>query len=139
MLDSRPCCAHDPAMPSERLAKVLKPQEELLDDESVELARELLRTMPDDIDELDDLDRDELRRPHRRGAERDGDANSLGRSARDSSPRRMRVVYTAEVVREAARRPPVVQPPPARRRRTLARPGRREDRRDRPRTRVVST
>jgi putative addiction module component (TIGR02574 family) len=63
MLDSRPCCAHDPAMPSERLAKVLKLAEELPDDERVELARELLRTMPDDIDELDDdLDRDELRR-----------------------------------------------------------------------------
>ena len=63
MLDSRPCCAHDLAMPSERLAKVLKLAEELPDDERVELARELLRTMPDDIDELDDdLDRDELRR-----------------------------------------------------------------------------
>ena len=76
MLDGRPCCAHDLAMPSERLAKVLKLAEELPDDERVELARELLRTMPDDIDELeDDLDRDELRR--RIAAVRDGTATLI--------------------------------------------------------------
>lgn len=50
-------------MPSDRLAKILKLAEELPEDERVELARELLRTLPDDVDELeDDLDREELRR-----------------------------------------------------------------------------
>jgi putative addiction module component (TIGR02574 family) len=50
-------------MPSDRLAKVLKLAEELPQDERVELARELLRGLPDDVDEPDDdLDRDELRR-----------------------------------------------------------------------------
>ena len=50
-------------MPSDRLAKVLKLAEDLPEDERVELARELLRGLPDDVDELDDdLDRDELRR-----------------------------------------------------------------------------
>jgi putative addiction module component (TIGR02574 family) len=50
-------------MPSDRLAKVLKLAGELPEDERVELTRELLRAMPDDVDELDDdLDRDELRR-----------------------------------------------------------------------------
>jgi putative addiction module component (TIGR02574 family) len=50
-------------MSSDRLAKVLKLAEELPEDERVELARELLRTLPDDVEELeDDLDRDELRR-----------------------------------------------------------------------------
>lgn len=50
-------------MPSDRLAKVLKLAEELPQDERVELARELLRGLPEDVDELDDdLDRDELRR-----------------------------------------------------------------------------
>jgi putative addiction module component (TIGR02574 family) len=49
-------------MPSDRLAKVLKLAEELPEDERVELARELLRGLPEDVDELDDdLDRDELR------------------------------------------------------------------------------
>jgi len=50
-------------MRSDRLAKVLKLAEELPENERVELARELLRALPDDIDDLDDdLDRDELRR-----------------------------------------------------------------------------
>jgi putative addiction module component (TIGR02574 family) len=50
-------------MPSDRLAKVLKLAEELPEEERVELAREILRGLPDDVDELeDDLDRDELRR-----------------------------------------------------------------------------
>jgi len=50
-------------MPSDRLAKVLKLAEELPEEERVELARELLRGLPDDVDELDDdIDRDELRR-----------------------------------------------------------------------------
>jgi hypothetical protein len=41
-------------------------------DERVELARELLRGLPDDVDELeDDLDRDELRRRILAVAERD--------------------------------------------------------------------
>jgi putative addiction module component (TIGR02574 family) len=50
-------------MASDRLAKILQLAEELPEEERVELARELLRGLPDDFDELDDdLDRDELRR-----------------------------------------------------------------------------
>lgn len=60
-------------MPSDRLARVLKLAEELPEDERVELARELLRGLPDDVDELDDdLHRDELRR--RVAAVQDGTA-----------------------------------------------------------------
>ena len=60
-------------MPSDRLAKVLKLAEELPEDERLALARELLRALPEDIDELDDdLDRDELRR--RSAAVQDGSA-----------------------------------------------------------------
>jgi putative addiction module component (TIGR02574 family) len=62
-LDRSAAGGHDPAMPSDRLAKVLKLAEELPEDERVELAREILRGLPDGVDELeDDLDRDELRR-----------------------------------------------------------------------------
>jgi len=68
--------AHDLAMPSDRLAKVLKLAEELPEDERVELARELLRGLPGDIDDLeDDLDRDELRR--RIAAVQDGTATLI--------------------------------------------------------------
>jgi putative addiction module component (TIGR02574 family) len=50
-------------MPSDRLAKVLKLAEELPEGERMELAREILRTLPQEVDELDDdLDREELRR-----------------------------------------------------------------------------
>ena len=75
-LDRSPPCAHDPAMPSDRLAKLLKLAEELPEDERVELARELLRGLTDDVDELeDDLDRDELRR--RIAAVQDGTATLI--------------------------------------------------------------
>ncbi len=52
------------AMLSDRVAKVLKLAEELPDEERVVLARELLRTLPEELDELDDdgVDRTELRR-----------------------------------------------------------------------------
>jgi len=63
-------------MPSDRLAKLLKLAEELPEDERVELARELLRGLTDDVDELeDDLDRDELRR--RIAAVQDGTATLI--------------------------------------------------------------
>jgi putative addiction module component (TIGR02574 family) len=63
-------------MPSDRLADVRKLAKELPEDERVELARNLLRTLPEDIDELDDdLDRDELRR--RIGAVQSGTATLI--------------------------------------------------------------
>ena len=63
-------------MPSDRLARVLKLAEELPQDERVELARELLRGLPEDVDELDDgLDADELRR--RIAAVQDGTATLI--------------------------------------------------------------
>jgi len=62
-LDRSAPCAHDLRMPSNRLANILKLAEELPEEERVELARELLRGLPNDVDELnDDIDRDELRR-----------------------------------------------------------------------------
>jgi len=62
-LDRRPNRTHDLTMRSDRLANVLKLAEELPEEERIELARELLRTLPEDFDELDDdIDRDELRR-----------------------------------------------------------------------------
>jgi putative addiction module component (TIGR02574 family) len=63
-------------MPSDRVAKVLKLAEELPEDERVELAREILRGLPEDVDELeDDVDRDELRR--RIAAVKDGTATLI--------------------------------------------------------------
>ena len=59
-------------MASDRLAKVLELAVKLPEDERLELARELLRGLPGEVDELD---RDELRR--RIGAVQNGTATLI--------------------------------------------------------------